>query len=100
MREIDDQIALVMKKLPDGYDDVVMRLKTSGDWKSVELVLALIRERILEVGKTTGDGRAFLVLSGFDAVFKILDKMAGTYKSRAAVEKTIFGLKEIEEGVQ
>lgn len=96
MKELDDSIARVLSRLPAEYQDIAVRLKVNKDWQSVEMVLALIRERILDAGKQTGDGRLFHALEGFDAVFKVLDKIAGAYASRAAVEKRIFELKETE----
>ena len=97
MKELEEPINAILKKLPDEYGDVVLRLKVNGDWKAIEMVLSLIRERILDIGKSSGDGRVLTALAGFDAVFRILDKIAGTWQSRAAVERQVFALKEMEE---
>ena len=97
MKELSESLKIVLSKLPAEYQDTALRLKVNKDWQAVEMVLALIRERILEIGKQTGDGRLFHALDGFDTVFKILDKIAGTYATRAAVENRIFALKETQE---
>ena len=96
MKELDDAIKPILAALPEQYQDVVLRLKTNKDWQAIELVLALVRERILEAGKLTCDGRLFVALDGFDFVFKSLDKIAGTFHSRAKIEKQIFALKKME----
>ena len=94
MKELSESVKIVLSKLPAEYQDIAIRLKVNKDWQAVELVLALIRERMLETGKQTGDGRVFHALDGFDTVFKVLDKIAGTFATRAAVENRIFELKE------
>ena len=96
MRELEESIVKVLSRLPEEYQDIAVRLKTNKDWQAVEMVLALIRERILDCGKLSGDGKIFHALEGFDAVFKVLDKIAGVYKNRVAVEKQIFSMKDKE----
>lgn len=94
MKELDEAMKPVLACVPEAYKEVILRLRVNKDWQAIEVVLALVRERILEAGKLSGDGRIFFALDGFDHVFKIMDKLSDTYKSRARIEKQVFAMKE------
>lgn len=96
MRELDDSIKAVLIKLPEEYAEMAMRHKNNADWRAMEALLSAIRERILDYGKATGRGELFHVLEGFDAVFKILDKVAGAYVSRSKAEAQLLSIRKRE----